>query len=272
MSPSFTRRTLVGGLAALSFACTALAQEKPAAPPAADAAAAADSVVVFAAASLKNALDTLGKQWTAATGKKVTFSYAASGPLAKQIEAGAPADLFASADLKWMDYVAEKKLIQPESRVSLLGNTLVLVAPAAAKVDLKIAKGFDLAGALGDGKLAVGDPKSVPAGAYAKEALTKLGVWDAVAPKMAFTDNVRSALVFVAREEAKLGIVYATDAKAEPKVRVVDTFPEDSHAPIVYPFALTAGSKNPAAADFLAFVKTSAAAKVFEAEGFTVLH
>jgi molybdate transport system substrate-binding protein len=272
MSLQFTRRMLVGGFAALSVFTAALAQEKPAAPPAADAGAAADSVVVFAAASLKNALDALGKQWTATSGKPVKFSYAASGPLAKQIEAGAPADIFASADLKWMDYVADKKLIVPASRVSLLGNTLVLVAPAAAKVDLKITKGFALAEALGDGKLAVGDPKSVPAGAYAKEALTKLGVWDAVEPKVAFTDNVRSALVFVAREEAKLGIVYATDAKAEPKVRIVDTFPEDSHAPVVYPFALTAASKNPAAAEFLAFLKTLPAAKVFEAEGFTVLH
>lgn len=254
--------TAIAGILALSVAATEEAKSAP---------AATDTVVVFAAASLKNALDAVGKQWTAATGRKVTFSFAASAPLAKQIEAGAPADMFVSADLKWMDYAAEKKLIKPDTRVTLLGNKLVLVAPSDSKTTIKIAKGFDLAGAIGDGKLATGDPKSVPAGTYAKAALTSLGVWDAVAPKIAGTDSVRSALAFVARGEANFGIVYQTDANSEPKVKVVDTFPADSHPPIVYPFAITATSQNPAASDFMAFLKTAPAAKVFEAEGFTVM-
>jgi molybdate transport system substrate-binding protein len=246
-----------------------LRAEQPAAPVAAE--AKSDTVVVFAAASLKTALDAISKQWTAETGKAVTASYAASSALAKQIENGAPADIFGSADLKWMDYVQEKKLIKPESRVSLLGNTLVLIAPKDAPVSLKIAKGFDLAGAIGDGKLATGDPKSVPVGLYAQEALTNLGVWDAVSPKIAATDNVRSALAFVARGEAKLGIVYKTDASSEPKVVVVDTFPADTHKPIVYPFAVTTTSKNPNAEAFLAYLKLPPAAKIFEGEGFAVL-
>lgn len=269
MQPTPTRRSILALAAGLLAAAPALAQEKPRAAPAA--AATSDTVVVFAAASLKNALDSIGAKWSAATGKKVTFSYAASGPLAKQIENGAPADLFASADLKWMDYAAEKKLINTESRKALLGNKLVLIAPRDAATDLKIAKGFKLAEAIGDGKLATGDPKSVPVGTYAQAALTSLGVWEAVSPKIAGAESVRAALAFVARGEAKYGIVYQTDANSEPKVKVVDTFPADSHPPIVYPFALTATSKNPAAADFLAFLKKPEAAKVFEAEGFTLL-
>jgi len=201
----------------------------------------------------------------------VTFSYAASGPLAKQIENGAPADLFVSADVKWMDYAADKKLIKVESRESLLGNKLVLIAPKDVTADLAISQGFKLAEAIGESKLATGDPKSVPAGAYAQAALTALGVWDAVSPKVAGTESVRAALAFVARGEAKFGIVYETDAKAEPKVKIVGTFPEGSHPPIVYPFALTATSKNPAAVEFLTFLKGADAAKLFEAAGFTVL-
>ena len=260
MLSGLTKRCFIGSIACLAMTATVSGQG-----------ANNDTVVVFAAASLKTALDATGRQWTAATGKKVTFSYAASGALAKQIENGAPADLFASADIKWMDYAADKKLIVPESRISVLGNTLVLIAPTGSTSDLQIAKGFKLSEALGDRRLATGDPKSVPAGAYAKAALSSLGVWDFVASKIAGAESVRGALAFVARGEAPFGIVYRTDATNEPKVRVLDTFPSDSHPPIVYPFALTTTSKNPAAADFLAFLKTPAAAKVFITEGFTVL-
>lgn len=272
MHSNTSRRSLVCALLGLALAAgPALAQERPAGGTAAAAVATSDKVVVFAAASLKNALDSIGAKWSAASGKAVTFSYAASGPLAKQIENGAPADIFASADLKWMDYAAEKKLIVPASRKTLLGNTLVLIAPKDAAVDLKIGKGFALAEAIGDSKLATGIPGTVPAGSYAKEALGSLGVWDAVAPKIAGVESVRAALAFVARGEAKFGIVYRTDANSEPKVKVVGAFPADSHSPIVYPFALTASSANPAAADFLAFLSSAEARQVFEAEGFAVL-
>ncbi len=260
MLSGLTKRCFIGSIACLAMTATVSGQG-----------ANNDTVVVFAAASLKTALDGTGRQWTAATGKKVIFSYAASGALAKQIENGAPADLFASADIKWMDYAADKKLIVPESRISVLGNTLVLIAPTGSTSDLQIAKGFKLSEALGDRRLATGDPKSVPAGAYAKAALSSLGVWDCVASKIAGAESVRGALAFVARGEAPFGIVYRTDATNEPKVRVLDTFPSDSHPPIVYPFALTTTSTNPAAADFLAFLKTPAAAKMFTTEGFTVL-
>ncbi|MEQ1695502.1 MAG: molybdate ABC transporter substrate-binding protein [Hyphomicrobiaceae bacterium] len=263
-----TRRSFVAVIAGLTLGTVAFAQEKSAHPAATPT---SGTVIVFAAASLKTALDAVATQWTASSGQKVTISYAASGSLAKQIENGAPADLFAPADVKWMDYAADKKLIVAETRTSLLGNKLVLIAPRDQAGDLKIAKGFKLAEAIGDGRLATGDPKSVPAGTYAQAALTSLGVWDAVAPKIAGAASVRGALAFVARGEAKLGIVYQTDANSEPKVRIVDTFPSDSHPPIVYPFALTARSTNKAAADFLAFLKTPAAAKVFAADGFTVL-
>lgn len=271
MRAKVTRRMLAGLVAGLAAASAAHAHEKPQAPPAAATAATPDTVVVFAAASLKTALDAIGGKWSAATGKKVVFSYAASGPLAKQIESGAPADVFASADLKWMDYVAEKKLINPESRKALLGNKLVLIAPKEAAAEIKIGKDFKLAEAIGESKLATGDPKSVPVGTYAQAALRSLGVWDDVAPKIAGAESVRAALAFVARGEAKYGIVYQTDANSEPKVKVVDTFPADSHPPIVYPFALTASSRNAMAAEFLAFLKQPDAVRVFEAEGFTVL-
>jgi len=267
MSTIITRRALIAALAAATAITTALAQDAQAPTPSAKTA----PVIVFAAASLKTALDSVGTQWTATNGTRVTFSYAASGALAKQIENGAPADLFVSADLKWMDLAAAKNLIKPESRVSLLSNALVLIAPADTTATLKIEPGFKLADAIGTGKLATGDPKSVPVGSYAQAALTNLGVWDAVSPKIAGTENVRAALAFVARGEAPFGIVYRTDAHAEPSVKIVDTFPADSHPPIIYPFALTASSKNPAAAEFLAFLKTTPATKIFQAEGFTVL-
>lgn len=228
-------------------------------------------VLFFAAASLQTALNAIAEQWQRETGKKVVFSYAASSALAKQIESGAPADLFASADLKWMDWAQEKTLIKPETRKSLLGNTLVLIARADVKDELKIAPGFPLATALGNERLATGNPNSVPAGAYAKAALTSLGIWDQIAPKLAGTENVRAALILVAKGEAKYGIVYQTDANAEKGVRVVGTFPESSHPPIVYPFAITASSTNPDAAAFLAYLSSPAAVRIFEGEGFIIL-
>ncbi len=232
----------------------------------------AADVTVFAAASLKEALGAAAAAYKAKTGKAVTVSYAASSALAKQIEAGAPADVFFSADLDWMDELAKKDLIDPASRLTLLGNTLVLVAPKASTATLAIGKDFPLATALGtDGKLAMGAVASVPAGKYGKAALAELGVWDAVAPHVAEADNVRSALAFVARGEAPFGIVYGTDAKAEPGVRVVGTFPEDSHKPIVYPVALVKASTNPDAKAFLDWLVSPEARPAFEAAGFTVL-
>jgi molybdate transport system substrate-binding protein len=262
-------RLLVGALAlTLSVLPQARAQD---ASPAVDATAATKPVVVFAAASLKNALDRIAKDWDAKSGGKATISFAASSALAKQVESGAPADIFISADLKWMDYLAERKLIADATRKNLLGNTLVLIAPADSPASIKIAKGFDLAGALGDGRIAMGEVSSVPAGIYGKAALTSLGVWDSVSAKVAGAENVRAALTYVARGEAPLGIVYSTDAKSEPKVKVLDTFPAGSHQPIVYPVALTATSANPAAKTLLEFLSSADAAKVFEDEGFTVL-
>lgn len=228
-------------------------------------------VVVFAAASLKTALDAIGKEWNAATGKSVTFSYAASSSIAKQIEQGAPADIFAAADVKWMDYLAEKNLIKPETRVSRLGNKLVLIAPKDAKVDLKIEKDFALSKALGDGRLATGETKTVPVGIYAEAALRNLGVWDAIAPRIAGAENVRVALAFVARKEVPFGIVYETDAKSEPLVQVVDIFPDETHPPIVYPFAVTAASVNPLATEFLAYLASPKAREAFVSAGFSIL-
>lgn len=236
-----------------------------------DAVAAAKGPTIFAAASMKTALDAIAAGWTAKTGEDVVISYASSGVLAKQIQAGAPADLFIAADEKWMDTLAKAKAIKAETREALLGNALVLVEPSNGTIALKIAKGFDLAGALGDGKLAVCTVTSCPAGIYGKEALETLGVYDAVAPKLAQAENVRAALLLVARGEAKLGIVYATDAKAEPKVKVVDMFPEHSHTPIVYPIAVTTDSKNPEAVAFEAFMRGPEATKILTDQGFKIL-
>jgi molybdate transport system substrate-binding protein len=230
----------------------------------------AADITVFAAASLKNALDDAAKLYQAKTGDKVNISYAASSALAKQIESGAPADIFFSADLDWMNYLQEKKLIDVASRHTLLGNTLVLVAPKDSTVTLPIVKDFPIVQALGpDGKLAMGQVDSVPAGKYGKAALTYLGVWDAVAPQVVQAENVRAALAFVAKGEAKLGIVYGTDAKSEPAVRAVGVFPEDSHPKILYPVALTVSAK-PEAKPFLDFLLSSAAAPAFEAQGFSI--
>ena len=230
-----------------------------------------DSVTVFAAASMKNALDDANAAFTRATGVKVTASYAASPALAKQIEQGAPADIFISADLKWMEYLTEHKLIKPDTRVNLLGNRLVLIAPLDSKLDkVEIAKGFDITKLAGDGRIAVADVKAVPAGLYAKAALESLGAWPAAEPKLAMAENVRATLAFVARGETPIGIVYETDAKVEPKVKIVGVFPENSHPPVTYPVAATANA-GPGAARYLNFLQTNAAKSIFEKYGFSFL-
>jgi molybdate transport system substrate-binding protein len=229
------------------------------------------SITVFAAASMKNALDDVDAAFTKQSGVKVVASYDASSALMKQIEGGAPADAFISADLHWMDYGSQKKLINDSTRVNLLGNKLVLIAGKDSKIDnVTIGPNFDLAKLAGDGRIATGDVKAVPVGLYAKAALEKLGVWSAVEPKMAMTANVRAALVLVARGEAPLGIVYSTDAKVEPGVKVVGVFPEDSHEPIVYPVAATVSAK-PDTTAYLAFLRSAAAKTIFENYGFSVL-
>jgi molybdate transport system substrate-binding protein len=231
-----------------------------------------ESVVVFAAASLKNALDEIATGWTAKSGVAVKTSYAASSALAKQIEEGAPADLFISADLDWMDYIETKNLLKAGTRGNLLGNAIVLVAPKDwTKGDIKIESNFPLAGLLGDGRLAMAGIASVPAGKYGKASLEKLGVWNSVANKLAESENVRAALALVARGEAPLGIVYRTDAAAEPSVKIVGTFPDDSHPPIVYPAAALASSKTAKAEDFLRYLAGPEAKAIFVKNGFTVL-
>ncbi|HEY5082152.1 MAG TPA: molybdate ABC transporter substrate-binding protein [Bauldia sp.] len=254
-----TRRSL--------FIALALSVALPAAP-----AMAADGVIVFTAASLKNALDDAVASYKAATGKTVTVSYGGSSALAKQIEAAAPADIFFSADLAWMKDLHDKNLTVPATEKSLLGNEIVLVAPKDSTASITIAPGFDLAGSLGaDGKLAMANVDSVPAGKCGKAALTKLGVWDSVSAKVVQADDVRAALAFVARGEAPEGIVYATDATAEPAVKVIGTFPADSHPPIVYPVALLASSTNPDAKAFLDYIESDAARPAFTKQGFTIV-
>ena len=229
------------------------------------------SITVFAAASMKNALDDVDAAFTAKTGVKVVASYAASSALMKQIEQGAPADIFVSADLKWMDYGVEKKVIKDDTRVNLLGNRLVLIAAKDSKIgNVTIGPGFDLAKLAGDGRIATGDVRAVPVGLYAKAALEKLGAWAAAEPKMAMAENVRAALVLVARGEAPLGIVYETDAKVEPGVKIVGVFPDDSHEPIVYPVAATINAR-PDTAQYLAFLRSLAAKPIFEGYGFSFL-
>lgn len=231
----------------------------------------AADVTVFAAASLKNALDDINAAWTAEAGKSATISYAASSALAKQIEEGAPADVFISADVPWMDYLSERDLVKKDTIVKLLGNRLVLIAPADSEATLEIGPNFDLLGALGDGRLAMGQVDSVPAGKYGREALTSLGIWDQVEGRVAQTDNVRAALALVSTREAPFGIVYETDANADKAVKVVGIFPADSHAEIVYPAAVTTEAKSADAATFMEFLRTETAAKLFEKQGFTVL-
>jgi molybdate transport system substrate-binding protein len=227
--------------------------------------------VVFAAASLKEAIDTADAVWAKESGKTPVSSYAGSSALAKQIEQGAPADIFISADEDWMDYLADLKLIKTDTRFDLLGNTLVLIAPKDSKIEGKIAEGFPLAALLGDGHLAMANTDSVPAGKYGKAALTKLGVWDQVKDKIAQADNVRAALKLVSTGEAPLGIVYGTDARSDPNVKVIDTFPEGTHPPIIYPIAIVASSTNADAPSLLAYLKSSAAQSVFKDQGFKIL-
>src|ERR1700681_122817 len=230
-----------------------------------------NSLIVFAAASMKNALDEIDAAYTAKTLGKIAASYAASSVLARQIEQGAPADVFVSADTDWMDYATAKKTINETTRVNLLGNSIVLIAPKDSPIDrVSIGQGFDLAKLAGDGKIATGDVKAVPVGKYAKAALEKRGAWQAAEPKFAMAESVRAALTLVARGEAALGIVYATDAKVEPGVRIVGTSPADSHPPIIYPVAATATAKAETA-DYLAFLRSSAAKTILEKYGFTYL-
>lgn len=226
-------------------------------------------VVVFSAASLKNVMDAAIEQWNGATGNRAVASYSHAAALARQIEQEAPADLFISADLEWMDYLDQRRLIDPSTRVNLLGNALVLIAAADNPVRLTLSPGVDLAGAVGDGRIAVCTIATCPGGKYAKAALTSLGIWDSTRPKLVDQETIRVALAIVARGEATMGIVYATDARIEPRVRVVDTFPADSHPPIVYPAAVTTQSTNPAARPFLAYLQSPAARALFERYGFS---
>ncbi|WP_376703981.1 molybdate ABC transporter substrate-binding protein [Mesorhizobium sp. ISC25] len=230
-----------------------------------------DKVVVFAAASLKDGLDAVNKACEADVGEAATISYAASSALARQIESGAPADVFISADLDWMKYLSDRKLTKPETEVKLLGNQIVLIAPQDSKVETRIEKGFDLAGLVGDGKLAMGDVKAVPAGKYGKAALESLGVWSSVEGKVAQAENVRAALKLVSTGEAALGIVYATDAHAEPGVKVIGTFPDNTHPPIIYPVAQLADSKGKDTPTFLKCLQSAKAGELFKAQGFTML-
>ena len=229
------------------------------------------TLTVFAAASMKNALDDINAAYSQKTGIKVVASYAASSALMKQIESGAPADIFASADLDWMNYGSQKKVIKDDTRVNLLGNKLVLIAPKDSKIGtITIGQGFDLAKLAGDGRIATGDVKAVPVGKYAKAALEKLGAWQAAEPKFAMAESVRAALVLVSRGEAPLGIVYETDAKVDPGVKIVGAFPADSHEPITYPVAATVNAK-PEAASYLAFLRGPQSKDIFERYGFTFL-
>jgi len=226
--------------------------------------------IVFAAASLKNVLDAINGQWQKETGKQARISYASSPALAKQIEQGAPAHMFISADLDWIDYVAQKNLIRPDTRSNLLGNRIVLIAHKDKAKAIEIRRGFDLAAVIGDGRLAMANVDAVPAGRYGKAALEKLGVWASVSARIAQAENVRAALLLVSRGEAPAGIVYQTDAAADANVKIIGTFPEDTHPPIVYPIALTTNA-SPAAAAFLAYIHSAKSKSRFEAHGFTVL-
>jgi molybdate transport system substrate-binding protein len=229
------------------------------------------SIIVFAAASLTNVMQELGDSFTKETSIPVKFSFAASSALARQIENGAPADIFFSADLEWMDYLQTRKLIQIPSRHDVLSNRLVLVAPADSQLKLKIAPNFPLAAVLGNSRLATGDPEGVPVGRYAREALTKLGIWSAVEGRLVRADSVRSALAFVDRGEAALGIVYETDALIDKGVRVVDIFPENTHLPIIYPIVLTAVAKADAG-KFVDYIRSPIGDAAFRKYGFIPLH
>lgn len=229
-----------------------------------------DSLIVFAAASTTNAVSEVAALFKKTTGVKVTLSFAASSTLAKQIQSGAPAHIYISANKKWMDFLEEKKCVRPTSRFDLLSNRIVLIAPQHSNVQIDISGGDTLEQILGKGRLALGDPSHVPAGLYAKQALENLGLWQQVKDKLAPMKDVRSALALVERKETPLGIVYATDAAISSKVIVVGQFPEDSHPPIVYPVVQVAGNNNVSADQFLQFLKTPAAKTVFKSHGFSV--
>ena len=231
----------------------------------------AQEVTVFAAASLTDAMKEISALWQKAGHPALKTSFGASSSLARQIEQGAPANVFASADKKWMAYLADKNLVAVDTMDNLLGNELVLVVPAANPVTLKVGPNLDLNALLGqDGRIATGDPAHVPVGLYARQALTKLGLWERAAPRLAPTDDVRGALLLVERGEAPAGIVYATDAAASSKVRVAGTFPSESHEPIVYPFAVVKVGDTEAARGLLAFLKGLDARAVFAKRGFRV--
>jgi len=252
-------------LSALALLCLSIASIGPA-----GAETKQPEILVFAAASLTNVLEEIGTAYEKTAHVRTRMSFDASSNLAHQIEAGAPADVFFSADTQWMDYLESRHLIQAATRRNVVGNQLVLIAPAGNQVKLQIAPHFPLAAALGPGRLAVADPDSVPAGRYARSALSALGVWDEVVDRLARAENVRAALRYVARGEAPLGIVYSSDALVERGVRVVDTFPAGTHEPIVYPVALTASAKGEAAG-FLAYLLSPQARKVFVEYGFSAL-
>lgn len=231
----------------------------------------ADDLTMLGAASLANALDEIGEQYRSETGRTVRFSFAASSALAKQIEAGAPAKIFASADEKWMDYLAERDLIEPDTRISPIGNSLVLIVPNDGLVStVTMDSSLDLDALLGaNGRLSVGDPDHVPAGGYARDALQSLGLWAAAEPRLARADDVRAALVLVERGEAPAGIVYATDAALSDDVRIVGTFPTGSHEPITYPFAIVAGQNSEDVAAFFRYVTGPTGLAIFRKHGFT---
>jgi len=261
MSLSMMRRRWLGFVLAAATAWAPVAAN-----------AQSDGMVIFAAASLKNALDEIATGWSKESSKPMPkISYASSSALAKQMEQGAPADLFISADLDWMDYVAKKDLIKADTRVNLLGNKIVLIAPKDSKATVDVKQGMDLAKVLAGGKLAMGNVDAVPAGKYGKAALEKLGAWDGVKDKIAQAENVRAALLLVSRGEAALGIVYSTDAAAEPNVKVIGTFPADSHPPIIYPAAVTKDAKSADAKPFLDYLRGAKARPAFEKQGFAVL-
>jgi molybdate transport system substrate-binding protein len=227
-------------------------------------------LLVFAAASLTDVMQEIGAAYTRATGQRVKLSFAASSALARQIESGGRVDVFVSADLEWMDYLQTRKLIDASTRSNVVSNRLVLIAPHDSKIELTLRPNAPLAAALRGGRLATGDPDIVPVGRYARSALTALGVWDEIAGRLVRADNVRSALAFVARGEAPLGIVYATDARADQRVRVVDVFPTSSHPPITYPVAATS-SARPHAKTFVEFLFSESARASFKKFGFEPL-
>lgn len=226
---------------------------------------------VFAAASLKNALDAVARDWQEENGQRVVISYAATSALAKQIEQGAEADIFISADQAWMNYIVEQDLIDRDSRFDMVGNRLVLIAPKDSRLKVSLEPSAPLGASLGEGRLAIANVAAVPAGKYAKAALQSLGMWDQVKTKLAEGENVRAALRLVSRGEVPLGVVYASDVKADPNVKVLASFPENSHPPIVYPAARLAGSKSPGSEAFLQYLRSADANRRFAENGFMAL-